>query len=378
MTLTESNAKTILRTYKTLDSWFISRYGMNMYRGCAHNCGYCDGRHEGYYLPGVFGEDVSVKVNAPDILRRELNPARRRRPLTPCYIMLGGGVGDSYQPAERTYGLTRRILEILLEYNLPVHIMTKSTLAERDIDLLGRISRGAGALVSVSFSGMDSHLCRIFEPGASPPEERIRFLGRLKRAGIPCGMALMPVIPFITDTPAHIDAAVRTAAHLGLDYILFSGMTLKEGRQKEHFFRIIARHFPNTAEEYLTIYHGALRGAPCREYHDYIHALFRNAVSHYHIPARIPARLFRSVLTTTDLAVVMLEQLHYLCRLHNRPSTFAAAARAVAALPEPLENRAGRLRSITGIGPVTEKILREILDSGGSSYYRRLLTARIS
>ncbi|MBN2416427.1 hypothetical protein JXO52_11325 [bacterium] len=378
MTLTETKARTVLRTYRTLDSWFISRYAMNLYRGCAHNCAYCDGRYEGYYLPGIFGEDVTVKINAADVLRRELDPSRRRTPLTPCYLMLGGGVGDSYQPAERTRGLTRQVLEIMLEYGLPVHLLTKSVLAARDMDLLSRISRSAGVLVTVSFSTLDSGLSALFEPGASPPEERIDLLDRLKTASIPCGMALMPVIPFLTDTPAHIETAVRTAAHMRLDYVLFSGMTLKPGRQMEHFLNLLGRHFPGKIEEYYAIYHGTRRGEACSAYSDHIHSLFRDAVTRYRMPPRIPAHLFSRVLTLTDLAAVMLDQIHYLCRLHNRPSSFGAAARAVAGLREPLPTLAGRLRSINGIGPVTEKVLCEILESRTSSYYRRLLSARFS
>ena len=101
MTIREIKAKSILRKYKKIDSWFISAYGMNLYRGGIHNCIYCDGRSEGYYVDGEFGEDVTVKVNAIEILRRELNPKRKRTPFKRSYMMPGGGVGDSYQPLEK-------------------------------------------------------------------------------------------------------------------------------------------------------------------------------------------------------------------------------------------------------------------------------------
>jgi DNA repair photolyase len=76
MTVKEIEAKTILRKHKKIDSWFVSRYGMNLYRGCMHNCSYCDGRAEGYYVEGEFGSDVSVKINALEVLRRELDPKK--------------------------------------------------------------------------------------------------------------------------------------------------------------------------------------------------------------------------------------------------------------------------------------------------------------
>ena len=98
---------------------------MNLYRGCSHNCVYCDGRAEGYYVEGEFGTDVSVKVNAVEVLRRELDPARKRTPLKPGYVMVGGGVGDSYQPIEAKYELTRKTLALLSETSFPVHIHQK-------------------------------------------------------------------------------------------------------------------------------------------------------------------------------------------------------------------------------------------------------------
>lgn len=98
MTIRETEAKSILRKHKRIDSWFISHYGMNLYRGCTHNCAYCDGRAEGYYVDGEFGEDVTVKVNAIEVLRRELNPKRKRTPFKRSFIMVGVVVGDGYQP----------------------------------------------------------------------------------------------------------------------------------------------------------------------------------------------------------------------------------------------------------------------------------------
>ena len=95
MTIREINAKSILRKRKKIDSWFVSHYGMNLYRGCHHNCVYCDGRSEGYYVEGEFGRDIWVKINAIDILRKELDPRRKRTPFRRSFIMMGGGVGDS-------------------------------------------------------------------------------------------------------------------------------------------------------------------------------------------------------------------------------------------------------------------------------------------
>ncbi len=95
MTIREIKAKSILRKYKKVETWFLTCYGMNLYRGCHHNCVYCDGRSEKYRVDGEFGEDVAVKVNAIELLRRELDPKRKRTPFKRGYVGVGGGVGDS-------------------------------------------------------------------------------------------------------------------------------------------------------------------------------------------------------------------------------------------------------------------------------------------
>jgi len=122
VTIREICAKSILRKNKKVDSWFISGYSMNFYRGCIHNCAYCDGRSEGYYINGEFGKDIEVKVNAPEILKRELNPERKRVPMTKSFFLPGGGVSDSYQPIEKEYKITRNALRLMQQFNHPVHI----------------------------------------------------------------------------------------------------------------------------------------------------------------------------------------------------------------------------------------------------------------
>src|SRR5512136_710226 len=173
MAITEIEAKSILRKHKKIDSWFVSRYGMNLYRGCMHNCSYCDGRAEGYYVEGEFGSDVSVKINAIEVLRHELDPKRKRTPFKPGYILVGGGVGDSYQPIEEKYELTHKTLALLYEKKLPIHILTKSTLVKRDIDIIEKINETNKAIVSFSFSSTDEKISKIFEPNVPSPNQRL-------------------------------------------------------------------------------------------------------------------------------------------------------------------------------------------------------------
>lgn len=186
----EIQAKSILRKYKRIDSWFIARYGMNLYRGCTHNCVYCDGRTEGYYVSGEFGQEVKVKINAPELLAKELNSERRRIPLKRGFILPGGGVGDSYQPIESKYFLTGKALEIINRFDFAVHMLTKSTLVERDVEILKEINQKRKTIISFSFSSTDNKINKIFEPNVSLPIERLNTISKFKKEGITCGMFL--------------------------------------------------------------------------------------------------------------------------------------------------------------------------------------------
>jgi len=373
MAIREIEAKSILRKHKKIDSWFISQYGMNLYRGCSHNCIYCDGRSEGYYVEGEFGEDVVVKANAVNILRRELNPKRKRTPLKRSYIMLGGGVGDSYQPIEKKYQLSRGALQLIGEYNFPVHVLTKSTLVKRDADIIKEINEHTRAIVSFNFSSVNDKISAIFEPGVPSPDERLETLSFFKKEGIACGMFLLPVIPFITDTAKLMEEAVKKASEIGLDFIIFGGMTLKEGKQKDYFYDTLKKNYPQLIKEYDNIYWGNKWGGAKEDYYSSINQRFSSIARKYRIPRRIPPRLYKDILSENDLVVVILEQIDYLLKLEGRKSPFGYAAYSISKIKEPLASMKGSLRKLGGVGRVTEDIILEILETGSSSYHTRLL-----
>ena len=373
LTIKEIEAKTILRKHKKIDSWFLSRYGMNLYRGCTHNCVYCDGRAEGYYVEGEFGSDVTVKINALEVLRRELDPKRKRTPFKPGYVMVGGGVGDSYQPVEEKYELTRKTLSLLSEKKLPVHILTKSTLVKRDVDILEKINETSKAIVSFSFSSSDEKISRIFEPGVPSPRKRLDTISFFKDKGIACGMFLLPVIPFITDTNAVMEKTLQDAQDVGVDFIIFGGMTLKEGKQKEYFLNTLKRYYPKLMSEYQMIYRGSKWGEAIHEYYDQLHLTFHTLMKQYKIPTRIPPELFKEMLSENDLVVVILEHLDYLLKLEGKKSPFGYAAYSLSQIQEPLSTILHKVDTIKGVEKTTEKIIREILTTGSSTFYEHLL-----
>ncbi len=373
MNIQEITAKSILRKQKKIDSWFVSRYGMNLYRGCSHNCIYCDGRDQKYNVEGEFGKDIEIKSNAIEIFRRELDPSRKRKPFNSGFILVGGGVCDSYEPVEKKFKLTLQALELLEEFNHPIHMLTKSVLIERDIELIKTINQRSRAIVSMSFSSVDEKISSIVEPTVPPPSARLKTLEKFKNEGISCGMFLMPVIPFLTDTPEQIEASVKVAKETGLDFIVFSGMTLKHGQQKDYFINAIKDHYPELVEKYNSLYPPSEWGHPKAVYQDKISKLFYGIASKYKMPVRIPAKVYSDILSENDLVTVMLEQIDYCSKMRNENSPYGYAAYSISKLDKPLRLMHKELKNLKGIGSFTEKIILEILETGKSSLYEKLI-----
>ncbi|MFC2088306.1 radical SAM protein [Calditrichota bacterium] len=371
----EIQAKSILRRHKKIDSWFMSHYGLNLYRGCSHDCTYCDGRAETYRVEGEFGKDIEVKTNAIEILDREMNPARKRKPMPRSFMLLGGGVCDAYQPVEKKYQLARQTLELILKYNFPVHILTKSALVERDLDLLQKINNQNKAIVSFSFSSADDKISKIFEPGVPSPSERFNLIKKIKDTGMSCGMFLMPVIPFLTDTPEKIEETLQSAKEAGIDFVIFGNMTLKIGRQKEHFFRILQKHYPELIPKYEQLYCNRDQwGAPISKYITSIHQIFEQKALVLKIPIRMSFEIYQKFLNQNDMIIVILEHMDYILKLRNQKSPYGYAAYSLSKLQKPIANiPKEKLLKMKGMGPVTVKIINEIIENGRCKYYENLM-----
>ncbi len=363
MTITEIQSKSLLRKNKNIDSWFISRYGFNIFRGCSHACKYCDGRSEKYNAPDDFENDVAIKINAPELLKKELDPARKRKPLKRSFIMVGGGVGDAYQEAEHDYEITRELLRIIHDYSFPVHILTKSPLVYRDIEIIKEIYNKSGALISFSFSGTNEKFAEIFEPGTPTPSQRLKTIEKFSSAGIPCGAFLMPVLPFITDTPAEINRTLNDLKNAGAKYVVFSGLTLKQGRQKDLFFDIIKQNHGELLNQYEMIYPaGNKYGNAVNPYYASIHETFLSVNKLYKIPLRIPVKYFNNVLEINDLVCVILNHVDYLLKLTAKKSPYSYAAYSISKLDIPVtEMKDSEIRALSGIGKVTFKFIKEII-----------------
>src|SRR5512136_395368 len=187
----EIQAKVLLSSSKHPDPWFGIRYTMNLYRGCQHQCIYCDSRSECYQIEEF--SDILVKANAIEVLRKELAHKRIKGTIGT------GSMNDPYMPLEAERRLTRQALEVIAEFRFPVHVITKSDLVLRDMDLLKEISR-VYAAVTFTITTYDDGLSKMLEPGAPVSSRRLAAMQTLSAAGILTGVALMPVLPFIEDT----------------------------------------------------------------------------------------------------------------------------------------------------------------------------------
>lgn len=226
---------------KDADTWFGLRYSMNLYRGCQHGCIYCDSRSACYRMDRL--DRIYVKENALEVLERTLASKRVKDTIG------FGSMNDPYMPLERQYQMTRRALEIIANYRFPVHVITKSDLVIRDIDLLQRIS-GVYAAVSVTITTFDDVLCKKLEPFAPVTSKRFEAIRRLSEAGIYCGVTLMPVLPFLNDNEENIVSILEEAAACGAQYVVgYMGMTLREG-SREYYYDKLDQLFPGLSDKY--------------------------------------------------------------------------------------------------------------------------------
>ena len=205
----EENVRGILSGNDSPDIGFD--LSINPYRGCEHGCVYCYARPSHSYLnlsPGLdFETRIVAKVNAAERLREALGA----RSYTPGQLNIGS-VTDAYQPAERRLRITRSVIEVLAEAQHPFSIITKSGLVERDIDLIAPMAAQRLAAVYVSLTTLNAELARKLEPRAASPQRRLRTIETLSRAGIPVGVSVSPVIPFLNEPELeHILEAARQA-----------------------------------------------------------------------------------------------------------------------------------------------------------------------
>jgi len=279
----EIQVKSVLNKTKQRDPWFLDDYTINPYSGCSFNCLYCYIRGSKY---GIHMEEkTSIKINAFEILEKQL--ATRANKNQYGIIVLSSAT-DPYLHFEKEYQLTRRILELILKYKFPVHIITKSDLVTRDFDLLHQINEQAilpsdlasrldhKALITFSFSTLDKEIAAIFELGAPTPQQRLETVKATLNAGFFSGISLMPLLPFISDTEEALTLFLHTFSSLKINYIFPAPLTLFGSTPSDSLslvFRAIEKYNPSLLPYYKNLF--TTPGSRLKNYHNEFYQRFK-------------------------------------------------------------------------------------------------------
>jgi len=246
-TVTVERPRTIISRNRSPDVPFD--ISVNPYRGCEHGCAYCYARPTHAYLdlsPGIdFESKLFAKPGAPELLKRELGKSGYR-----CTPLALGTNTDPYQPIEREWRITRGILEVLQESRHPATIVTKSSLVERDVDLLASMAKQDLVQVFLSVTTLDQDLARRLEPRAAAPARRLQTLDMLHQSGVPVGVMFAPVIPFIND--ADMEAVLEKAAAAGAEAGGYVMLRLPH-EIKQLFREWLQLHEPGKAEHVMNV-----------------------------------------------------------------------------------------------------------------------------
>lgn len=240
-------------------------YCINPYVGCMHACVYCYARFmrrfTGHSEP--WGHFLDIKLNAPDVLAKELAKKPKRG------TVLLGSVTDAYQPAEQKYRITRAILEILLEYDFPVSILTKSNLVLRDMDLLKQFSN---CEIGLTVTSMNEGVARHFEPHASSPEKRVAALETLHQNGIATYAFIGPILPELTDLEAVFEAIQGK-----VDFVMAESLNMRCGNR--HFIEaVLSAKYPQLLPVYKTGFN--------ERYWNEVEATVKRLAAKYRVPLK--------------------------------------------------------------------------------------------
>jgi len=243
----EQSAKTLISKNTSPD--VPHEQSVNPYAGCEHGCVYCYARPTHAYhdlSPGLdFETKLIAKTNAAELLEKEISA-----PSYKCKPILLGANTDPYQPIEKNYELTRQLLELCLKKNQPVSLITKSTLIERDLDVLSELASKGLSSVRMSITTLDNDLKRKLEPRTASGHSRLKVLSKLVAEGVPTGVLVAPVIPSINDHEIEgILSASKSAGAMSANYIL-----LRLPREvKDMFQEWLTLHYPQRAKHVLSL-----------------------------------------------------------------------------------------------------------------------------
>ncbi|MGC3023453.1 Rv2578c family radical SAM protein [Brevibacterium sp. FAM 24630] len=252
---------------------------VNPYRGCSHACVYCFARNTHRYLdfdPGTdFDRQVIVKINAPEVLTAELAKPKWTREL----VALGTNT-DPYQRAEGRYSLMPGIISGLAEHGTPMSILTKGTLLRRDLPLLSRAAEDVPVEISMSFAVHNDALQQTIEPGTPTTAARLATVRAAAELGFDVTVFLMPVMPKLTDSLDHLDAALRAIRDAGAARVVYGALHLRPGA-REWFFEWLEREHPELLPRYRRMY--ATSSYASKDYRRWLAERINPLIDHYRL-----------------------------------------------------------------------------------------------
>jgi DNA repair photolyase len=245
------------------DNLFGGKYTIDPYQNCEFNCLYCDSNQD---------KQIYIKRNAPEILAKELKKLKKGK-------IIVGSVHDPYQKREDIELITRSLLRIIKKYNFSCHILTKSDLVLRDADIISQIKR---SMVSISISCLNTKTSKFFEENVPFPEKRLNIISKLKSHGIKTGIAVIPILPYITEKDLY--RVYENAILLNVDYIIFKPLELK-GDQKKCFMKKLENFDFDMIEKYNRLYKDSI--LPEKNYIRELKKKIRESCQNYEIRCKI-------------------------------------------------------------------------------------------
>jgi DNA repair photolyase len=247
-----------------------TRHCFDPYVNCQFNCTYCGFGTQKRERSRDFSVPVYAKLNAPQVLDRELSTLKRKG------VVSLGGATDVYQQAEENYGLTRQILEVLMKHNCPFAIGTKSDLILRDLNLISEASRKSWCCISWSITTLDEKMAKLLEPNAPSPKRRLEALRSFSKEGITTGVWLSPVLPYITDKNENIASVIKAAVENGAKFVLGCGLDM---RDPTRFRMFLEEKYPRLPPKYEKLYDW--KEKPRKHYPDeyYLYDFYKKFIS---------------------------------------------------------------------------------------------------
>jgi len=250
-------------------------WDLNIYRGCEHKCQYCYAMYSHEYLnDNNFSENIYIKTNIVEKLEIELSSKSWKRE-----VINIGGVTDSYQPCEAKYKIMPEILKLLIKYKTPAIISTKSDLVLRDYDLIDELSRITYINIASTITTTDEKMRQLIEPGAVESLKRFEMLKTFRQTNASVGLHVMPIIPYLTDGFANMNALCHYAHDAKVHYMLPGTLYLR-GKTRDYFLEFIKNQFPDLYKDFLDLYKKG--GAPV-EYKDNLYKMVNELREKYQL-----------------------------------------------------------------------------------------------